>query len=217
MSHFNAELRRQAKGEVQKLRDKHRRSADNSRTNTGPGAEPRAEMTQEERIQAREINSKQQTASRTRRALRFVGAATGELQVVQEQFYRHQPPPVEEICQFFQAVRWKDKTTNNCCRSGKIVLAPLHDPPQEFKQLFENPLFLVKFRSYNSILAFTSTGESLAENSRIDAQLANVPEGGYTFPVQGAVCHGVCICCLLNQEHQSLASCMFLIVMWKHK
>ena len=69
-------------------------------------------MTQEERIQAREINSKHQRASKTRRALRLVGTVTGELEVVQEQFHHHQPPPMEEICQFFQAVRWKVKTTN---------------------------------------------------------------------------------------------------------
>jgi hypothetical protein len=104
-----------------------------------------------------------------------VGTANGELKVVQGQFHRHHPPPMEEICQFYQAVRWKDKTTNSCCRSGKILLARLHDSPQEFKQLFEDPLFLDKVRTYNSIFAFTSMGESLAENSRIDEQLANAP------------------------------------------
>jgi len=113
-------------------------------------------MTQEEHIHAREINSKHQRESKTRRALRFVGTATGELEFVQKQFHRHQPTPMEEICQFFQAVRWKDKTTNSCCRGGKIVLARLHDSPQDFKQLFEDPLFLVKVGSYNSIFAFTS-------------------------------------------------------------
>jgi len=120
MSHFYAELGRQAKSEVQTLRDKQRSSAYNSRTNAGPRLEPRAEMTQEERNQAREINSKHQRASKIRRALRFVGTATGERAVVQEQFHRHQPPPMEETCQFFQAVRWKDKTTNTC-RSGKKI------------------------------------------------------------------------------------------------
>jgi hypothetical protein len=86
-------------------------------------------MTQEESIQAREIHSKHQTASKTGRALLFVGTANGELEVVQEQFHLHHALPMEEICQFSQAVRWKDKTTNSCCRSGKIILARLHDPP----------------------------------------------------------------------------------------
>ena len=49
----------------------------------------------------------------------------------------------------------------SCCRSGKIALAQLHDPPQEFKKLLEDSLFLVKVRSYNNIFAFTSMGESL--------------------------------------------------------
>jgi len=169
--------------------------------NNGPHAEPRAEMTQEESIQAREIHSKHQRASKKGRALRFAGTANGELEVVQEQFHRHQPPPMEEICQFSQAVRWKDETTNSCCRSGKIVLARLHDPPQVFKQLFEDPLFLVKVRPYNSIFAFTSMGESLAENSRIDEQLANAPEARYTFRIQGTIYHGVCT--LLSVESRT--------------
>jgi hypothetical protein len=53
------------------------------------------------------------------------------------------------------------------------VLAPLGDPPQDFKQLFEDPLLLAKITSYNSIFAFTSIGVSLTENARIDEQLAN--------------------------------------------
>jgi hypothetical protein len=63
------------------------------------------------------------------------------------------------------------------------VLAPLADPPQHFKQLFEDPLFLVKITSYNSIFEFTSIGASLTENARIDEQLANAGEGVYTFRV----------------------------------
>jgi len=48
------------------------------------------------------------------------------------------------------------------------VLAPLHDPPQELKQLFEDPLFLVKVKSYNSIFVFTSTDAAFMENALID-------------------------------------------------
>ena len=101
-------------------------------------------MTQEEGIQAREINSKQQRESGTRRALRFVDTAIGELEFFEEQFHRQQPSPMEEICQFYQAVRRKRKSKNGCCHSGKIVIARLHDPPQDFKQLSVDPLFLVK-------------------------------------------------------------------------
>jgi len=67
-----------------------------------------------------------------------------------------------------QAVEWNDERANSCFRSGKFVLAPLRDPPQEFKQLFGDSLFLVKDKSYNSIFALTSMDESFVENSRID-------------------------------------------------
>jgi len=56
------------------------------------------------------------------------------------------------------------------------VLAPLHDPPQEFKQLFKDPLFLVKIRSYKSIVTFTSMGAWLTENAWIDEQLEDTQE-----------------------------------------
>ena len=64
-------------------------------------------MTQEECIQAREINATHQMASRTRSALRFVGTAIGELEVFQEQVRRLQLPRVDEICQICHAVKWK--------------------------------------------------------------------------------------------------------------
>ena len=51
------------------------------------------------------------------------------------------------------------------------MLTRLHDPRQEFKQLIEDPLFVSKVRSCIIIIAFTSTGASLAENDRIDEQL----------------------------------------------
>jgi hypothetical protein len=57
------------------------------------------------------------------------------------------------------------------------VLASFHDPPQDFKQFFKGPLFLVKFSSYNGIFAFTTMGASLAEIARTDEQLTNAREG----------------------------------------
>jgi hypothetical protein len=70
-----------------------------------------------------------------------VGAAIGELEVIQEQVHSYRIPPVEEICQFCQAVKWNGETTNNCCLSGKVVLAPLHDSPQDFKQFWRLIVF----------------------------------------------------------------------------
>jgi hypothetical protein len=56
-----------------------------------------------------------------------VGAAIAELEVIQEHFHLYQLPAVEEICQFCQASKWSDERANCCCRSGKVVFAPLHD------------------------------------------------------------------------------------------
>ena len=106
-----------------------------------------------------------------------MGAAIGELVVVQEHFHRYQLPPAEEMCQVCRASRWKDVRPNCCCRSGKVVFARLLDSPQESKHLFEDLLYLVKVRSYNSLFAFTSKGASLAENAQIDEQPANTQQG----------------------------------------
>jgi hypothetical protein len=48
-----------------------------------------------------------------RHALRFVGTAIGELELFQDQVPCHQLPSMEEICQFCQAAKWKDETTNS--------------------------------------------------------------------------------------------------------
>jgi hypothetical protein len=127
-------------------------------------------VTPEERIQTGEINATHRRTSEKRRAMRFAGAATGEMEFVQ--VHRHQLPAKEDSCQFCGAVKCKDETENSCCRSGQIVLAPFHDPPQDFKQLFKGQLFLVKV----SIFAFTAMGASLAEITRTHQQLANVRE-----------------------------------------
>jgi hypothetical protein len=92
--------------------------------NTRRRVKRRAEVTQEERIQDREINAGHQRVSRKRLELRFVVTAIGELEVFQEEAQLHQAPPVEEICQFFQAVKWKVETLNSCSRGGE-VFAPL--------------------------------------------------------------------------------------------
>lgn len=61
MSRFNTELRRQAKIEVQTLRELNKKAARMSREqNTRRRVKRRAEVTQEERIQDREINAAHQ-------------------------------------------------------------------------------------------------------------------------------------------------------------
>jgi hypothetical protein len=71
------------------------------------------------------------------------------------------------------------------------MLAPLYKVPQDLKHLPEDPLSLVKIRFYNSIVAFSYMGASLAENARMVDQLAKIREGVYTVRVQGTRCHRV--------------------------
>jgi hypothetical protein len=110
MSRFNTELRRQAKIEVQALRELNKKTARMSREqNTRRRVKRRAEVTQEERIQDREINAAHRRVSRKRLELRFVGTAIGELEVFQEEAQLHQAPAVEEICQFSKLLNGKVK------------------------------------------------------------------------------------------------------------
>lgn len=62
--------------------------------------------------------------------------------------------------------------------------AALHYPSPDLKQLFEDPLFVAKVRSYKNISAFMPMGATLADDTRIDEQLANPQESVYVFGVQ---------------------------------
>jgi len=117
--------------------------------------------------------------------------------------------PMDKIWQFCQAVKWKDETANSCSCSGKVVLAQLHDPPQEFEQLFKDPLFLVKVRFYNSICALMSMGASLTKYAQIEKQLEDAPEGVYMLRVQGTICHYVGT--LLSDETRTPSSAQLYI------
>jgi hypothetical protein len=79
-------------------------------------------MTSEESIQAREINAGEQRLSKTRRVQRFVDTATVKLEDFQEQVHRHQLSPMVEICQFYQAVKWKDEIVKCCVVAEKLCL-----------------------------------------------------------------------------------------------
>jgi hypothetical protein len=107
---FNAELRRPAEDDIRELNTEEARII--REQNSRHRVELKAEMMPVESIQAREINATHQRAPKTRCALRFVRKTIGELEVFHTQIYRHQPPPMEEICQFCQAVKWKDETAN---------------------------------------------------------------------------------------------------------
>lgn len=83
--------------------------------------------------------------------------------------------------------------------------ATLHYPPLDFKQLFEDPLFAAKVRSYNSTFAFMPMGASPADDVRIDEQLANPQESLYLFRVQQKKCDSVGRLIPLESEKPSFA------------
>ena len=125
---------------------------------------------------------------------------------------------MEEICQFCQAVKWKDATANSCSCNRRVVLAQLHDPPQEFKQLFKDPLFLVKVRFYNSICALMCLGSSLTkEMPQLTSNWKMLQKACTCYVFKEQYFTKQVHCYLMKQEHQALPSCMFSIVIWKHK
>jgi len=141
-----------------------------------------------------------------------VGTAIGELEVFQEEAQFHQAPPVEEICQFFQAVKWKGETLNSCCRSGELF-APLQDYPEEFKELFEDSLFLVKVSSCKQHLSTYVHGCIVyGKNPDFDAQLAKAREDMYKLRVQGTTHHRVVTVSPIEPRTPSSAQLHFLIV-----
>jgi hypothetical protein len=73
-------------------------------------------VTPEERIKPQEFNATHQRTQNNAVCTEILGAAIGEFEVFQEQIDCHQLPPVEEICQFCHAVKWKDETSKrkNC-------------------------------------------------------------------------------------------------------
>jgi hypothetical protein len=138
-----------------------------------------------------------------------VGTETGEHKVFQEKVHHHQLPPMEQICQFCQSVKRKDATANSFYRSGNVVLASSHDSPHEFKQLHEDPLSLIKVRSHNRNFTFTPMLVLLAENVRVDEQLAKSGEGGKRSVFKEQYIIVLVYCHLINQELWALSVVRF--------
>ncbi|KAM0839242.1 hypothetical protein ACQ4PT_060443 [Festuca glaucescens] len=79
---------------------------------------------------------------------------------------------------------------NNCCKGGKVFIAPFKEPPEFLRALldFDGPVrstaFLEKIRQYNCLFAFTSMGATI-DRSMNDG-------GGPTiFKISGSVCHRI--------------------------
>ncbi|CAG8586798.1 2366_t:CDS:2, partial [Dentiscutata heterogama] len=94
-------------------------------------------------------------------------------------------------CEHCQAIHWPTESSTNCCRNGKVVLAPLDNaPPSILSLLTENsPMtgepYLKQIWLFNSVFAFISIEAS------IDPHLANSANGVYTYRVQGAIYHRI--------------------------
>ncbi|CAG8572355.1 19589_t:CDS:2 [Gigaspora rosea] len=104
---------------------------------------------------------------------------------------RHMLQRMLICCEHCQAIRWPTESPTNCCRGGKVVLAPLGSAPVSILRLLtENSLitgkpYLKQIRLFNSVFAFTSMGAS------IDPHLADGTNGIYTYRVQGAIYHRI--------------------------
>lgn len=120
------------------------------------------------------------------------------------------------MCPFCQAVKLEDETANSRCHSRNVVLAQMHDSPQNFRELLKDGLILVKVTSYNSIFSFKSIGSSFAENAPIDEQVAKAREGVYTLCVQVTTYHRVRTLLPVESRTPTFVQLYFSIVIWKH-
>ena len=87
------------------------------------------------------------------------------------------------VCPFSNATKFKGETSGLCCKSGRVQLLNLHDPPEPLNHLMlgdipESRHFLENIRKYNSCFQITSFGVT-----------KETQEPGYmpTFKIQGQV------------------------------
>ncbi|KAM0832054.1 hypothetical protein ACQ4PT_065142 [Festuca glaucescens] len=79
---------------------------------------------------------------------------------------------------------------NNCCKGGKVFIAPFKEPPEFLRALldFDGPVrsktFLERIRQYNCLFAFTSMGATIDHS-------VNDGGGPTFFEISGSVCHRI--------------------------
>jgi hypothetical protein len=98
---------------------------------------------------------------------------------------------MDKICQYCQALKFRNETTGMCCASGKVVLAPLPIPPEPLKSFLagesdDSKLFLRKIRKFNSCFQMTSFGAT-----KICDLTSNGNNFETTFKIQGQVYHKI--------------------------
>ncbi|XP_025407422.1 uncharacterized protein LOC112681377 [Sipha flava] len=98
---------------------------------------------------------------------------------------------MDKICQYCQALKFRNETIGMCCASGKVVLAPLPIPPEPLKSFLagesdDSKLFLRKTRKFNSCFQMTSFGAT---------KICDLTSDGNnfvtTFKIQGQVYHKI--------------------------
>jgi hypothetical protein len=117
----------------------------------------------------------------------------------QVQVHRHQLPPMEEICQVCQAVKWKMKQQVVAAIAEKLFLHRCVILLNSSNICLKTH-FVFKVRSYNGIFLYMSMGASLTENARIDEKLTNLRQGVY----------------IQLFSYTNLCTCIYIIKSLKH-
>ena len=89
--------------------------------------------------------------------------------------------PMNIMCKYCGAKRFKDENKSICCANGQVELPPLPEAPEPLKSLLRNRHFQDKIRSYNASLAFASLG----------ANEDVLPPGVYCYRINGDIHHKI--------------------------
>lgn len=98
---------------------------------------------------------------------------------------------MDKLCQYCQALKFRNEAPGMCCASGKVVLVPLPTPPEPLQSLLadeshDSKLFLRKIRKFNSCFQMTSFGATKICDLTSDGR--NFES---TFKIQGQVYHKI--------------------------
>ena len=121
-------------------------------------------------------------------ALRWVQKNNSGFSYVPEIDYEQESNigPMDTVCTFCQALKWRKESKGLCCSSGKVRLELIQEPPEPLKSLLTgqhefSKHFLGKIRCYNSAFQMTSFGAK------------EIKEGNFmpTFKILGQVYHRI--------------------------
>lgn len=98
---------------------------------------------------------------------------------------------MDKVCQYCQALKFRNEAAGMCCASGKVVLSPLPAPPEPLLSLLtgnsdDSKLFLGKIRKFNFCFQMTSFGATKICDRAFDGRYFET-----TFKIQGQVYHKI--------------------------